>query len=396
MKKAATKAPARGAGKRIGLTDITEIREWHAKDKSIKWIAERMGISERAVGRWVHRDEDDLVQHFGSGRPATLNTAANQRVLQQVQRQHKHNTLTRQQFRAKVIVSRKRGSKAKAELRGMSDTTFRRTMQAAALSSKKTIKKPIGMVLKSKERLSEAKKRLRWTKEFANGIIYMDQSCGQRAGGTHCVVSEGQDRTIVTHPDGKDEKVHFLVGIGNGWKSPFEALNLRPAVLKDANGNTVRRTLATGRVKKGKTPAERSANAKRNTANQGETWTADKIISILRKRNWLPALKRATGVVLDAQHGFHKKVCEFLVEQGVNVIEHPPHSPDMNLVEFVHGSIKNSNTKGVQEAMNNHQLLAAYQQNWRDYRYSTFQRIVDGHKKTLQRIVDKNGGPTTH
>ena len=44
------------------------------------------------------------------------------------------------------------------------------------------------------------------------------------------------DRSI---PDGKDEKVHFMVGIGNGWKSPFEHLPVRRLPLKDKNGKIV-------------------------------------------------------------------------------------------------------------------------------------------------------------
>ena len=85
-----------------------------------------------------------------------------------------------------------------------------------------------------------------------------------------------------------------------------------------------------------------------------------------------------------------------MVEKVVNVIEHPANSPDMNLVEMVHGSIKNPNTEGVKQAANNAELMDAYKANWSKYNIATFSNIVKGSKKILQDIVDKNGGPTRH
>jgi hypothetical protein len=317
-------------------------------------------------------------------------------VLKEVQRAHKHNTFTTSQFRATVIKTRKPGSKVKKSFSKMSMTTFRDTMKSAGLVNKPTIKKPEGMVLNARARLLAAKARLRWTNQFSESVIYIDEACGQRDGGRRCTIPQGAKRTIVTQP-GQGEKVRYLVGIGDGWKSTLEFLAVRRPVLKDKAGKTVSRTLAAGtRRKMGGTAAEKKTNAKKNKPNEGETWTADRIISIMKKPRWLDALKNAGGVVLDAQHGFHKKVVEFLAEEGVNVIAHPANSPDMNLVEMVHGSIKNPNTEGVKQATNNHELVAAYKRNWSNYKLKTFAGIVKGFKTIFQYIVEKNGGPTRH
>ena len=389
------KSQARPSGKRVSSAEIKLIRNFHEQGKKNSWISKTLKISDHTIRKWINRDPDDLEQKFSAGRPATLNTPEVRRVLRETQAKDLFNTCTVAQFRAKATRKRKKGSNVHTALTTMSETTFRRTYESEGLKAAKTLSKPIGMVLNCAERLKAAKRRKRWTKKFTRGIIWIDQSCGQRSGGDRCMVREGQPRTVALYPDPEEEKVHFAIGIGNGWKSPFVHLPVRRPVQKDANGKTIHLTAATGRRPKGTTDEERAENKKKNQANEGETWTAKKMISILTSKAWLPQLQKATGVVLDAQKGFHKSVVEALREKGVNVIDHPAHSPDMNLVELVHGSIKNPNTEGVQCATDNVQLLAAYKKNWAKYNLDTFGNIVDGMPRTLDEIIRKNGGPST-
>ena len=389
------KSQARPSGKRVSSAEIKLIRNFHEQGKKNSWISKTLKISDHTIRKWINRDPDDLEQKFSAGRPATLNTPEVRRVLRETQAKDLFNTCTVAQFRAKATKKRKKGSNVHTALTTMSETTFRRTYESEGLKAAKTLSKPIGMVLNCAERLTAAKRRKRWTNKFTRGIIWIDQSCGQRSGGDRCMVREGQERTVALYPDPKEEKVHFLIGIGNGWKSPFEHLPVRRPVQKDAKtGKTVHRTAATGRRAKGTTDEERADNKKKNQANEGETWTAAKVTDIVTGDDWLQHLLKATGVVLDAQRGFHKSVVEALREHGVNVIDHPAHSPDMNLIELVHGSVKNRNSVVVQRAANNEELLAAYEENWANYPLETFDNIVGGMDNTLRRIVAKKGGPS--
>ena len=104
---------------------------------------------------------------------------------------------------------------------------------------------------------------------------------------------------MVGKPSTQDEKLHVMAGASVDWKSPLYALPLRRSVVRDGTGKAIVPTLATGRRKKN-AKANGRTNTQLNKPNQGVTWTAKLIQSVLLSRAWLPHLKQAVGVVLDA------------------------------------------------------------------------------------------------
>lgn len=138
------------------------------------------------------------------------------------------------------------------------------------------------------------------------------------------------------------------------WKSPFEHLALRRCVLRDVDNplNTERQPYRVG------------VGPNANRANLGESWNAERLRQIFTTPGWLRPLQRATGVVMDNAPA-HKKLVEDLKEMyNINIIAHPPSSPDMNVIERMFAVIKDRNAQNVREARNNEQLLAAYKANF--------------------------------
>jgi transposase len=382
--------------KRIDRDTIGAIRKLDGLGSTQVTVAKKLGVSRQTVARWANRDKDDVEQHFSSGRPVSVTTPAMVKELVAFHQTLPFNSCTSNQMRAKFLAhlkTKKAKCSVKTPPKTITDASWRSLMKKADLRSVATLRKPEGMAWHAPKRLATVKERKKWSTYKRNRIIWIDQSCGQRAGGRRCIIRRGQAKTIVLRADTKGEKVHFMIGISaNGWKSPIEFLPVRRAAQKDAKGNTVHRTLKAGTRR----PLNRkypNRNKKLNLPNEGETWTAKKILSILSGKAWLPHLQAASGVVIDAQSAMHKSVIGGLMAKGVRIMYHPPCSPDLNLVENVHSAVKNENSEAVQAATTNHELRDAYKHNWKNYDVADFKALVGTFPGRLEEIEDKKGGP---
>lgn len=299
---------------------------WDSNNRpTVAAIARLACCSRPAVYRWHERDTTECA--VGGGRPRTVLTPEALETLKQTVKEHGRKPMTHEQLRTKAA---RKGAK-------MSSSSLHRGKKMIGIKGKKGQKKPerAFFPVNREKRLTAAEERMKWSKSFVNGIVWIDESEGLRESArVFQVMADANGRyeiPMVPAADTKEEKVRFIIGFGNGNRF-FHALPLRRAVKRDATGRAVY-----PRGKDRRKPKAAGVNAKLNKANQGETWTGDKLIQVVRR--WLPQLKKATGVVLDNASP-HIKLRAFLESKGVNVISHPPHSPDLNLAENVIQDLK--------------------------------------------------------
>jgi hypothetical protein len=105
-------------------------------------------------------------------------------------------------------------------------------------------------------------------------------------------------------------------------------------------------------------------------------------------------LRKAFAVVVDNAPA-HKGLTQFLLDNGVNVANHSPYSPDLNVAENAHRDIKQGPRSAGCE--NNEELLAALKQEWKDYDEKRFQDLyVSKYKGRLRAVIDSKGFPTKY
>jgi hypothetical protein len=109
-------------------------------------------------------------------------------------------------------------------------------------------------------------------------------------------------------------------------------------------------------------------------------------------RPWLAKLKAARGVVFD-NAGPHKKLAEFLSGHGVNVIAHPPHSPDLNLAEDVIRDLKHdAEQDGL--PLTNHELLRGLKTAVSGYKMTRLHKHVATYQSRVAEIIKRKGLPS--
>lgn len=256
--------------------------------------------------------------------------------------------------------------------------------------------KPELSVFHAGKRVEAANERLTWDLEKIKGIIWIDETCGSRAdGGLQTqVLTDSPEYQQYGAPSacvpGQGEKVHALIGASCFWKGPVEHLALKKPVQRHANGKAKYPKGAERRKFDKNNPGK---NKKLNMPNEGETWTGERLQKILLGPMWLPHLKEATGVIIDNAPA-HKAVIAALKKEGVNVIDHPPGSPDFNLCEQLHKALKGKYTETTLAAMNNVELLAAFKKNWKEYNLEKFKNHAENYHRVMTECLAKNGGPT--
>lgn len=375
---------------------------------SVTDIHRYTAVSRETIYQWIRRAENneplDNTKRCGGHAP----TVVTPKLIAEYRdfiRENFGTLMTRSIANAKFAVYRnakaaatKRGKAAPvAPLKSKSAKNLRFKAKCRSVVARA---KPELSVIHAPKRKVAAEKRTDWDDEYTKGIIWVDQACGSLADGARQTQVLTDDPNYVAYgaptiarPDKKCEKVHYLIGIGNGWKSPFVHLPVKRPVERDAAGKALRRTLGNGRRKYDKNNPDK--NKKLNLANEGETWTTKKVLEIVLGPAWLNPLKEATGVVFDNAPA-HKQVIAALKKKGVKIIDHPPGSPDFNLCEQAHKAAKNRYGEATLAAMNNVQLLAAYKKNWEEYPVKKFDAHVKNYQNVMNECLAKNGGPTRY
>lgn len=335
-------------------------------------------ISQKCINQAIERNTIEDAPR--SGRPRTARTPDTMKVLRSVLRQSEWKPTTLAQLRAKMA---KRGKL-------MPLRTLRQAKKDCGYSGRRGKKKPERAFFKVNrdKRVTCAKARLRWTLPQLRRVIWLDQSeCSRDGAGAVFQQRKGQGHAMVPSADKKEEKVHWFLAIGNGWKSELHTLAVRRATVRDEHGSAVHRTASTGRR-----PADPLRNKVLNKPNEGETWTLQRVTAACRR--WLPHLRKAFAVVVDNAPA-HKGLLQFLRANGVNVADHSPYSPDLNLAENAHRDIKQGPRCAGCE--NNEELLAALKQEWKDYDEQRFQDLyVARYKDRLKAVIDSKGFPTKY
>jgi transposase len=360
------------------------LEKYHVHDMSYAQIARLTGRDEKTVALWVKRGHFENVPK--SGRPRTTLTIECLAATDEIAVEHAMNNkaLTGVVWRAKL---KKRGHNVSAR-------SLREAKNQLGLMTVKARLKPERAYYKVNRdrRVSCARERQKLTADQLRRIIWIDESEGQIQPIREFVVrkpAKGKTRepVFVENVDGKEEKVHFLIAIGNGWKSKFEHLPVRRPVDRDDEGKSIPRTKARGRRAKGN-----ADNKKLNQPNEGKTWNGDTLTPIFEKWLQSPKFKSCYGVVLDNARP-HSKIRELLEKHHINVLEHPPHSPDMNIIEHVHQTVKQRARSHA--ATNNKELLAAYEAEWAKYSPEEFQEVqVSKYPAILQAVITNKGFPT--
>ena len=369
---------------RLADVQITVIKRMSEDGASVAPISRAASCSRKAVYVW--RAEDKTKCDAGTGRPRTVRTPEVMQKIAAVVQQHANQPLSHEQLRA--TVAKKTGVR-------LSTNVLHHAKKELGIKGKTGRNKPeyAFFPVNRAKRVTAAKRRKRaWTKADRRKLVFMDESCAARRVKRIFQVPRGGDgkwaRPIVPKADDKDEKVHFFVVIGYGTTF-FKALAVRRPVLKDAQQNTIHRR-GRQRRKKGKATTKRL-----NQPNQGQTWTAKRLKTILRPL--LPKLKKASGVVLDNASA-HKELRAYLERSGVTVFDHPPHSPDLNLAEDYIRDLKNEvmtnklprNNKELRNALTKTSQCKRKRKKF----LALHEKRCDGYNFRLNQVVARGGLPT--
>lgn len=379
----------------------------HGKmDISVTDIHRYTKVSRPTIHLWISRAEksEPLDNTIYRGGPAP--TVVTPQLVDQVRAFTAENLgklMTRTLANAKFTmyrqqqVDKKKKGKTASKIAPIKSTSFKKLRKVAHVRSVVARAKPELSVFHADKRMEAAKERLAWSLEKVKGIIWIDETCGSRADGglqTQVLTDSAEYRQYgarnVPRPDPKCEKVHVLVGASGIWKSPIEHLAVKKPVERHANGKAKYPTGAARRKFDKNNPGK---NKLLNKANEGETWTTERLMKILLGPKWLPHLKKAPGVIIDNAPA-HKAVIAALKKKGVNVIDHPPGSPDFNLCEQLHKELKGKYSERTLAALNNVDLLAAYKKNWEEFQLKKFQKHIDNYHTVMRECLAKNGGPT--
>lgn len=368
---------------RTVMNDRINIQRLHLMNKSISEISRQVGLARATVRKWIASPTFET-SHHKAGRPRTVNDANGLAVVKQVYEEKINQPLTN--IVALALARR-------ANYRGSSVRSLRDAKKELKIKTIKASFKPARALWPEnrKKREKHARVRLRWTKAQRKGIIWIDESEGQIQPIRQRWVMAGDDRChrdpIAPTPDKKDEKVHFLIAFGNGFKS-FEHLPLRRAVVRNDDGVAIR--------PKGDARRKRGApgNKQLNLANEGKTWNADGLLAIFKDWYKDEKFRSCYGVVLDNARP-HAKVADWLRSKNIFVIDHPPHSPDFNVCEQIHQTVKQRAKNEM--PINNHELLAAYKKVFNDFDADTFlDKYLDKYPAIMREVLAKRGLPTKY
>jgi transposase len=370
---------------RASDTQIALIQAMSEAEKSVAAIARAAHCSRATVHRWSKRPDAERAKN--PGRPRTVRTPEVMETVAAVVRACDNHPLTAEQLRARVT---------KTTGTFVSPNMLQHAKKELGIKGKKGQPKPERAFWDTnrRKRVKAAKKRIRiWPKAMRRKLVFMDESCAARDMSRFFQVTRGANgkwkRPIVPRVDGKEEKVHFFVAIGNGI-TLFKPLAVRRPPLRDGAGKA-RPRKGRQRRKKGKT-----ANVRLNRPNAGQTWTAARLKTVLRPH--LRRLKASAGVVLD-NAGAHKELCAYLKRNGIKVFDQPPYSPDLNLAEDFIRDLKAA-TVTDQLPLDNKQLkaglakTAATKSLQRRFLRNHYKRCDQYVKRRLNQVVERGGLPT--
>ncbi len=163
---------------------------------------------------------DDLEDEHRCGRPRTVRTQKNMRALRQTLVRNEYKPCNLKQLRAKL-----------AKTAGIDFTlrTLRLAKRDLGYTGRRGKKKPERAFFKCNrdKRVEIAKERVKWTDVQLKKVIWIDQSQCSRDGVQIFQQRKGQPYVHCPVPDNKEEKVHYVVAIVNGWKSKIEMLPVR-------------------------------------------------------------------------------------------------------------------------------------------------------------------------
>ena len=85
-----------------------------------------------------------------------------------------------------------------------------------------------------------------------------------------------------------------------------------------------------------------------------------------------------------------------LRERGIEVIEWPPYSPDLNSIERVWFIIKHNLQEDYPERMTPTQLKEAVQKTWDDLEFPSLSDLLNTMPARIQAVIDANGMHTKY
>ena len=83
---------------------------------------------------------------------------------------------------------------------------------------------------------------------------------------------------------------------------------------------------------------------------------------------------------------------DFLRAQGVDVMDWPAVSPDMNCIEHMWDELGRRLRKRLNQPNNVAELGRALQEEWRNILMATVRRLVGSMRRRLQTVIQNNGG----
>jgi hypothetical protein len=361
------------------ITQMIKDAKARGEKPNIARIARAAKCNRKSVVLWMDRETTEC--KWGGGREATVLTPAALKAVGDIVDAKKGWPMSHSDLLANL---------GKKKTTKMSSSSLSRAKAKLSIKGKRAALKPerAFYAVNKVKRLAAARERLPWTVRQLRRVVWIDESESMRTSARIVHVRANEDgkyeRPMIPAADSKEEKVRFIIAFGNGLKF-FHALPLKRAVRRNADG--------TAKIPKGaRRRKAKAGNAKLNQANRGETWTSAKLIAVFRKL--VPKLQRAFAVVLD-NASVHKKLAEYLKQKGVNVVDHPPYSPDMNPAENVIRDLKHDVSKdGL--AMTNHEQLARLRAAVRKYKPSRLHAHCDTYPKRMQEVIAREGAPTLY
>ncbi len=373
----------RGPGAALNaFTRSTILNMWAGRYKVVdiqrRFATAGFKVYRQAIYAVINSCQSELSDKPRSGRPRTSRTPENIAVVKQVLEESKWKPCSLRQLKAKCAKK-----KVVLPLRTLRQLK-REDLDYWGRRGKKKPERAFWKCNRDK-RILIAKERLKWTLAQTRRVIWIDQTQCSRDGVGVFQQQPGEEHASCSVPDNKEEKVYFIVAIGNGFKA-FDALPVCRPVKRDASGYAIRPKKGTGR----REPS--ASNKKLNTANEGEHWTFAKMKALCTK--WLPHLKKAWKVVVDNAPA-HKQLIPWLRSHGVKVADQAPYSPDHNLSENAHSDIKRG--PRCERSENNVELLIALKKEFKKYDVKYFEdTYCPKYKARMVATIKNKGFPTKY
>ena len=372
----------RGKGNRTQTADRTTIHILHRQGKNNCEIGRLLGIDRSNVSRILkHRRLDRIYTQ----RRATSLTEENLKIIHDIAEDHYKKKLPL--TNAVWVALAKRAGWEKANERTLRDAKHKLDWVCVKAQCRP---EHTFYLARRERRVFIAQERQTMTPDQWDRTIWIDESEGQIQPQREYVVKRGSPRPMVPLTDKKGEKVHFLIAIGNGWKSDLETLPLRRPVTRNEQGRAIVPTLATGRRRKGS-----GDNARLNQPNEGKTWNQSTLLPIFKKWVKTKAFQTCYAVVLDNAPSHHA-IRDFLESKGIKVLDHPAGSPDMNAVEHVHQAIKQEAKRMHPAPINNHQYKEKLAIAFKNYTKEDFRAVVRKQRKINEEVIRVQGYPTKY